>query len=70
MYLLRAINADTYGKTLFRKKTAPFVIEESAIGLDSIHNSLMAGLMLALKRHNLTEVVHPEEGWFPSMPGK
>jgi hypothetical protein len=49
---------------------APILIEESTVGLYTVSDALVKGLMLALYLHNVAKVVQPQDGWFPTMPGK
>ncbi len=70
MHLLRTVQAKAYGKALCRQKTAPVLIEESAVCLYPVGDALVRGLMLALQRHNLAKVVQPQDGRLPTMPGK
>jgi hypothetical protein len=49
---------------------APILIEENPIGLNTVGNSLVRGLMLSLQLHNFAKVVQPQDSRFPTMPGK
>ncbi len=70
VHFLRAVQAKPYGKALCRQKAAPVLIEEGAVGLHTVGDAPVRGLMLALQRHNLAKVVQPQDGRFPTMPGK
>jgi hypothetical protein len=70
MHLLGPVEAKAYGKALCCQKTAPVLIEKSAICLDTIGDALMRGLMLPLQGHNLPEVAEPQEDRLSTMPGK
>jgi hypothetical protein len=70
MHLLRTVQAQAYGKTLSRQKMTPVLIEESTVGLHTVGDAFVRGLMLALQRHDLAKVVQPQDGRFPTMPGK
>src|SRR4030042_1387200 len=70
MHLLRPVEAKAYGKALCCQKTAPVLIEESAICLYTVGDALIRGLMLPLQRHNLPEVVQPQDDRLSTMPGK
>ncbi len=70
MHLLRSVEAKAYGKALCRQKTAPVLIEESTVCLDTVGDALITGLMLALQCHNLAKVVQPQDDRLSTMPGK
>jgi hypothetical protein len=48
MHLLWPIEAKAYAKALCRQKMAPILIEESPVCLDTVGDTLVRGLMLAL----------------------
>jgi hypothetical protein len=70
MHLLRTVQAKAYGKALSRQKATPILIEESTVGLHTVGDALVTGLMLALQRHNLPKVVQPQDDRLTTMPGK
>ncbi len=70
VHFLRTVQTEPYGKALCRQEAAPVLIEEGTIGLNTIGDAPVRGLMLALQRHNLAKVVQPQDGRFSSMPGK
>jgi hypothetical protein len=48
VHFLRTVQTKPYGKALRRQKTAPVLIEESTVGLYTVADALVRGLMLAL----------------------
>ena len=70
VHFLRPVQAKPHGKALCRQKAAPVLIEENTVGLHTIGDALVRGLMLALERHNLAKIVQPQDGRFPTVPGK
>jgi len=70
MQFLGTVQAEPDNKALRRKKSTPFLVEEGSIGLDSVCNAPVRGLVLALHRHNLAKVVQSQHDWFAAMPGK
>jgi len=70
VHFLWTVQAKPHGKALCRQKATPILIEEGTIGLHAVGDAPVRGLMLTLQRHNLAEVVQPQDGWFPTMPGK
>jgi hypothetical protein len=57
VHFLRTVQAKPYGKTLCRQKAAPTLIEEGAVGLHTVGDTPVWGLVLALQRHNLAKVI-------------
>jgi hypothetical protein len=70
VHLLGTVQAEPHRKTLGRQETAPVLIEEGPVCLQSIGDRPAKGLVLALQRHNPAEVFEPQEGRFPAVPGK
>jgi hypothetical protein len=68
MHLLRPIEAKAYDKALFRQETAPVLIEESTVCLDTIGDALFTGLMLALQRHDLPKIVKAQDHRLTTVP--
>jgi hypothetical protein len=56
MHFLWAIQAESHSKTLRSKKLAPVFIKESSVCLNTVGDTPMRRLMLALKFHNLAKV--------------
>jgi len=70
MHFHRTIQAQSDSKTLGRKKAAPVLIEEDSVGLNTVSDVPVIGLMFTLERNNFAEVVQTQDGRFPAMPGK
>ncbi len=70
MHLRGTVQAKSNSETLCRKKAAPVLIEEGSVGLNTVGDAPVRGLMLALQRHNLAKVVQSQDGRFPAMPGE
>ena len=70
VHFLGTVQAKPNNKTLGLQKVTPLFIEESTVGLHTVGDALVRGLMLALQRRNLAKVVQPQDGRFPAMPGK
>jgi len=70
VHFLRTVQAKPHGKALCRQEAAPLLIEEGTVGLHTVGDAPVRGLMLALQRHNLAKVVQPQDGRFHTMPGK
>jgi len=70
MHFLGTVQAKSDSKTLCRKKAAPVLIEEGCVGLNTVGDAPVRGLMLALQRHNLAKVAQAQDGRFPAMPGE
>ena len=67
---LRPVQAESNGKPLRGQEAAPALIQEGAVGLNPVGDAPVGGAVLALKRHDLPEIVQPQEGRLPPMPGK
>ncbi len=52
------------------EERAPFVIEERAVGLQIVFDSLVGLLVFLLQLDDLAEKVQSQEGWFTALPGK
>ena len=70
MQFLGTVQAEPDNKALRREKSAPFLVEEGAIGLHAVCNAPVRGFVFALQRYNLTKVVQSQHGRFTPMPGK
>jgi len=70
VHFRRSVQAKPHGKALCRQKATPVLIEEGAVGLHTIGDAPVRGLILALQRYNLAKVVQPQNGRFPTMPRK
>jgi hypothetical protein len=70
MQFLGTVQTEPDNKALRRKKSAPFLVEESPIGLHAVCNTPVRGFVLALQRHNPAKVVQSQHGWFTAMPRK
>jgi hypothetical protein len=67
---LRAVQTETDGEALHRKKPAPVLIEQDTICLQAIYDALVTGPMFSLQLHDLFKVVLPQEQRLPAMPRK
>ena len=70
MHLLGAVQAESDGEALRREKAAPVLVEEGPVGLDAVGDAPVRGLVLALQRHDLAEVVQAQDGRLPAVPGE
>jgi hypothetical protein len=70
MQIAGTVQAQPDNKALRRKKSAPFLVEESTVGLNAVCNALVWWFVLSLNRHNLAKVFQSQHGWFATMPGK
>ena len=66
--LRRAVQAETYAKTLAFQKATPFFIQQNAVGLDAVPHAPAGGLVLALKIDSLLEEAYSQDGGLPSVP--
>jgi hypothetical protein len=66
----RAVHTDPDREALRRQKATPLVIQKGPVGLDSVTDATVGGLMLPLECHDLAEIVQPERGWLSPMPGE
>src|SRR5262249_38532521 len=65
---LWTVEAESDGKVFRRKKAAPVVIEGHAVGLNTVGDAPVRGLVLALQRDNLAKIVQPEDSRFAAVP--
>jgi len=70
MHFLGTVKAKPNSKTFGRKKAAPVIIEKGSIGLNTVSDSSVGGLMSALQRYNFTKVAQAQNGRFSTMPRK
>ena len=62
------VEAEPDAKTFSRKKAAPVVVKEHAVGLDAVGDSPIRGQMFALELGYLAEIVNPEHGRLAAVP--
>ena len=68
--LPRTIEAQPDRKILLLEKTAPIVIEQSGVCLNSVENAFSGGFIFVLNINDIPEIVQTEQSRFAAVPGK
>lgn len=70
MQVFRAVQAQSNGKALLFKKTAPLFIDQCPVGLYAVLDQDPPGLMLFLECRSFFEEINAGKRGFPAVPGK
>ena len=65
-----SVQAHADKEVFCRQKAPPLVIQQCAVRLYSVQNAAIVRRMLALKRDNAAEIIHPQQRRLAAMPGK
>ena len=68
--VLRTIDAEADEETMIAKKTAPFRIQQGAVGLKAILDPLVRWAVLLLQGYGALEPIDAEQGRFTALPGE
>jgi len=63
------VDADTDEKVVLAKKLAPFVVEQSAVGLQGVFKGHARPAVFVLKLDGAPVEIDAHEGWFSALPG-
>ena len=65
----RAVHAQSHQKSILCQELAPFVVEQRAVGLESVGN-LFSVRMFFLQCDDLAKKLHAKQRWLTALPGK
>jgi len=64
-----AVKGKSDKEVVFFKESAPFIVEEGAVGLESVLDGFSIGVLL-LEGGNFPKKLDAEERWFAALPGE